>query len=183
VYDEEENRGFLKLNAVALLLTVGAILFGVITLILIAALPALLGNLGLSELARNLVSYLRWPLLVVVIMLALAVIYRFAPSRERPQWQWVTWGAVAATLLWLIGSVAFSIYVSNFGNYNKTYGSMGAVVILLLWLYLSAYVVLLGAELNAETEHQTARDTTTGAPEHLGKRGAHVADSIGEQRH
>ncbi|MFZ0258095.1 MAG: YihY/virulence factor BrkB family protein [Gammaproteobacteria bacterium] len=181
VYDEEENRSFFKLNALALLLTVGAILFGTFTLILIAALPAVLGNLGLSELVRNLLSFGRWPLLAVVLMLALAVMYRFGPSREQPQWRWVTWGAIAATLLWLIGSVAFSIYVSNFGSYDKTYGSMGAVVILLMWLYLSAYVVLLGAELNAETEHQTTQDTTTGAPERLGRRGAHVADSVGER--
>lgn len=181
VYDEEEGRGFIKLNALALLLTLGAILLGAITLILIAALPALLGNLGLSELARNLVSLVRWPVLVVVVMVALAVIYRFGPSRDKAQWQWVTWGAVLATLLWLIGSVAFSIYVSNFGSYNKTYGSMGAVVVLLLWLYLSAYIVLLGAELNAESEHQTTRDTTSGAPQPLGQRGAYVADSVGKQ--
>lgn len=181
VYGEAEHRHFLKLNALALLLTVGAILFATITLVLIAALPALLGNLGLSELARTLVSLVRWPVLALVIMLALAVIYRFGPSREHAQWQWVSWGAVAATLFWLMGSVAFSIYVSNFGSYNKTYGSMGAVVILLMWFYLSAYIVLMGAELNAETEHQTAQDTTTGTPEPLGQRGAHVADTIGKQ--
>lgn len=181
VYDEDEDRGFVKLNGLAILLTVGAILFGAFTLILIAALPALLGNLGLSESAQNLVSFGRWPLLAIVLMVALAVIYRLGPSREQPQWQWVTLGAVAATLLWLVGSVAFSIYVSNFGSYDETYGSVGAVVILLMWLYLSAYIVLVGAELNAETEHQTTQDTTTGAPERLGKRGAHVADSVGER--
>jgi membrane protein len=112
-------------------------------------------------------------------MFALAVLYRFAPSREKPRWAWVSPGAIAATALWLAGSLAFSYYVSNFGSYNETYGTLGAVIILLLWFYLSGYVVLVGAELNAEMEHQTAKDTTErgGAP--LGHRDAYVADTVG----
>ena len=111
----------------------------------------------------------------------LAVVYRYAPSRDRPRWRWVSWGAVAATALWIIGSIAFSIYVRNFGSYDATYGSLGAVIILLLWLWLSAFIVLLGAELNWEMEHQTARDTTEGPERPLGRRGAHMADTVGQR--
>jgi membrane protein len=110
----------------------------------------------------------------------LAALYRFAPSRAAPRWRWVTWGAGIATLIWVLGSIAFSIYVRNFGNYDATYGSLGAVIILLMWLWLSAFVVLLGAEVNSEMEHQTERDSTTGAPEPRGRRGAQVADEVAE---
>ena len=112
-------------------------------------------------------------------MVMLAAIYRYAPSRQEPRWRWVSWGAVVATALWLVGSAAFSIYVAKFASYDKTYGSLGAVVVLLFWLYLSAFIVLLGAELNAEIEHQTARDSTTGRARPLGQRGARMADTVG----
>ena len=115
----------------------------------------------------------------VRVMVGLAVLYRYAPSRQEPKWRWVSWGSVVATVLWLIGSALFSFYVSHFGSYNKTYGSIGAVVILLLWFYLSAFVVLLGAELNSEMEHQTRRDTTSGSPAPMGERGATMADTLG----
>jgi membrane protein len=121
------------------------------------------------------------PLLLVVALVGLAVPYRYAPSREVAQWQWVSSGAVIATALWLIGSIAFSIYVSNFGSYNETYGALGAVVILLMWFWLSAFIVLLGAELNCEIERQTARDTTSVSSKPMGERGAYAADTIGEQ--
>jgi membrane protein len=114
-------------------------------------------------------------------MMALALLYRYGPDRAQPRWEWVSWGAVAATTVWLFGSIAFSIYVSNFGSYDETYGSFGAIVILLLWFNLSAYVVLLGAELNAEMEHQTAQDTTTGREAPLGARGASMADTVGRR--
>ena len=107
------------------------------------------------------------------------MIYRYGPSRETPRWSWVSWGAVIATILWLLASVLFSLYVSNFANYNKTYGALGAVIVLLMWFYVSAYVVLLGAELNAEMEHQTAEDTTERDGQPLGERGAYVADTVG----
>jgi membrane protein len=122
----------------------------------------------------------RWPLLAVVVMFALAVLYRYGPSRDRPRWNWVSWGAVVATVLWLVASILFSVYVSNFGSYNKTYGSLGAVVVLLMWLYLSAYIVLMGAEFNSEMEHQTVRDTTRGEEQPMGQRGAQKADTLGE---
>ena len=180
VNDEEEKRSFLKLNAVALSLTLGAILFAIIALALIVALPALLGNLGLQEYARLWVAGLRWPLLALAVIVALAVLYRYGPSRDEPRWRWVSWGAVAATVLWLIGSALFSFYVSHFGSYNETYGSLSAVIILLMWFYLTAFVVLLSAELNAEMEHQTVKDTTEGEPRPMGERAAYVADTVGK---
>jgi len=179
-YDESESRGFVKLNAVAFALTLGAILGGLLAIALVIVVPVIFEALGLGGLMGTLISWLRWPLLALGFVLALAALYRYAPSRSQPQWQWVSAGAVAATLLWLLGSLAFSIYVRNFGSYNETYGSLGAVVILLMWFWLSAYVVLLGAELNAEMERQTRRDTTAGQPEPMGERGAAAADTVAE---
>lgn len=181
IYDEEEQRGFIKLSLVTLILTVGLIVMMIVALTTIAVIPALLGNLGLGEVFRTLLDYARWPVLVVVALVGLAVLYRYAPSRAAPQWQWVSAGALTATVLWLIGSIAFSIYVRNFGSYNETYGSLGAVVILLMWFWLSAFIVLLGAELNCEIERQTERDTTTGRSKPRGERGAYAADTVGEK--
>ena len=179
-YDEREKRGFITLNALALLFTLGALIFGIVALLLIAILPALLGHLGLESIARVAVSLLRWPLLAVAVIVALGVLYRYGPSRSNPQWTWVSWGAVIATVLWLMTSILFSVYVANFGSYNETYGSLGAVVVFLMWLYLSAYIVLIGAELNSEMEHQTLKDTTSGEEQPMGQRGAQKADTIGE---
>jgi membrane protein len=179
-YDEEERRGTIKLNFVAVLLTLGAIVFVGIFLALIAFLPALWGTLGLNHTVQKILSYLRWPLLAIAAIFAMAVLYRYGPSRDRPRWRWVSWGAVIATVLWLVGSGLFSLYVSNFGSYDKTYGSLGVVVILMMWFLLSVYSVLLGSEVNAEMEHQTARDTTEGEERPRGRRGAYVADTVGE---
>lgn len=178
-YDEPEKRGFLKLNALALALTLGAIVFTLLALALVVALPALLGMLGLGEMTRGLVAWLRWPLLAAAVIFALAVLYRVGPSRDRPEWRWVSWGSVIATVLWLTGSALFSFYVSNFGSYNETYGSVGAVVVMLLWFYISAFVILLAAQINAEMEHQTEYDTTEGQKRPMGERGAHVSDTLG----
>ena len=109
----------------------------------------------------------------------MAFIYRNVPSREPPQWRWISWGSAAATILWLGVSALFSWYAANFGQFNETYGSLGAVIGFMTWLWISAIVILLGAELNAEMEHQTVRDTTTGAPKPLGMRGARMADTVG----
>jgi membrane protein len=128
---------------------------------------------------EGVMTYAPWPLLLVLTILGLAVIYRYGPSRETAEWRWLTPGAVVATVIWLIGSVGFSVYVSNFGSYNATYGALGGVIVLLLWLWLSSFAVLLGAELNAEIEHQTRTDTTTGAPRPMGARGAKKADTPG----
>jgi membrane protein len=178
-YGEEEGRGLIKFNLISLLLTLGTIVFGLIALSLIAIMPALFGNIGLNETVRNIVSLARWPILVIFIVVWLSLLYRYAPNRDYPRWQWVSWGSAFATLLWLVASILFSIYVSNFGSYNETYGSMGAIVILLMWLLITTYAVLLGAELNAEMEHQTRRDTTVGREKPMGERGAHSADTLG----
>ncbi len=178
-YDEDESRGFIVLNLTALALTLFLIFGLLVALGATVVAPALLGSLGLSETARTAVTWGRWPVLALLTILGLAVANRYGPSRQNPQWRWVSVGAVAATLLWIAGSLAFSIYVRNFGSYNETYGALGGVIILLTWLWLSAFVVLMGAELNSEIEHQTRRDTTTGAPRPLGRRGAAKADTVG----
>lgn len=179
-FDQEEDRGFFKRNGMTLLFTIGAVVFAAVAIGTVVALPALLGRLGLSGVGEFLVRWLRWPALAALVLLGLAVLYRYGPARAPAQWRWVTWGSAVATGLWLLGSAAFSYYVSNFGSYDRTYGSLGAIVILLTWFLLSAYVVLLGAELNAEMEHQTERDSTTGPPEPRGRRGAYHADTVGE---
>ena len=178
-YEEKERRGFIRLNLMALALTVGLILGGLIAIGLVAGAPAVLNAVGLGAITRWLVYILEWPVLIVLVMAALAVLYRYGPSRERPRWQWISPGAAAATLLWLLGSIVFTVYVAHFGNYNKTYGSLGAIIVMLTWLYLSAYAVLLGAEINAEAERQTRRDTTEGPPQPIGQRGAKAADTLG----
>ncbi|HEV3505962.1 MAG TPA: YihY/virulence factor BrkB family protein, partial [Actinomycetes bacterium] len=180
VYDERESRGFVKLRGLSLLLTLGAIVVAVITLALITVFPAVIDNLGLGQAGELAASIARWAVLALLVLAALAVLYRFAPDRASPRWRWVSWGAVVALVLWLLGSVGFSWYVDNFGKYNQTYGALAAVIILLLWLFLSAFAVLLGAEFDAEIERQTARDTTTGPERPLGERGAEAADTVGE---
>jgi membrane protein len=159
-------------------LTVALVLFAIISLILVAIVPAVIGWMPLGEFGQILVAWIRWPLLIVLSTLGLAVIYRYGPSRNEPRWSWASPGAVGATLLWLAVSALFSVYVSQFASYNKTYGSLGAVVVLLMWLWLSAFAVLLGGELNAEMERQTARDTTERPAKPLGRRGAYAADTV-----
>jgi membrane protein len=180
VYDERETRGFVKLRGLSLLLTLGAIVVAVVALVLIAVFPAVIDDLGLGEAGRLAASIGRWVILALLVLAALAVLYRFAPDRANPRWRWVSWGAVVALVLWLLGSFGFSWYVDNFGKYNQTYGALASVIILLLWLYLSAFAVLLGAEFDAEIERQTARDTTTGPERPMGQRGAEAADTLGE---
>ncbi len=180
-YMQQEKRGFIRFQATALGLTAGGIAFAVLALALIAVLPAIIGFLPLGSLGKTLAAVLRWPILLLMVIVGLAALYRFAPCRSEPRWQWVSWGAAIATVLWIIGSALFSVYVGQFASYNKTYGSLGAVVVLLMWLYLSVFAVLLGAELNAEMEHQTERDTTTGKEEPMGERGAQVADTVADK--
>jgi membrane protein len=182
VYGETERRGFIKLIAFTLALTLGMILFTILALALVAVLPVLLGQLGIPGWLEILATLLRWPILAGAFIAILAVLYRYGPCREQAQWSWVTPGAVIATALWVVGSILFSWYITNFGDYNETYGTMGAVMVLMLWLWVSAFVVLIGAEINAEMEHQTERDTTRGEPHEMGQRGAHMADTVGEER-
>jgi membrane protein len=181
-YDEEEKRGFAKLQGIALLLTLGFVVFLAATVTAIAVVPSLFGRLGSA--AGILLTFTgQWVGLLVLVLLALAVVYRYAPSRDEPRWTWVSLGSFIAAGMWLAASVLFSWYATNFGSFNETYGAIAGVVVLLLWLQVTAFVVLLGAELNAELEHQTVRDTTTGEPQPMGSRGAAKADTRpGEQR-
>ena len=176
-YEEKETRGFVKLRGIALLLTLGTVVFLVLTLALIAVVPVLLRAVPLGPLGTVLAQLVRWVLLGALIVIGLAVLYRIAPDRNPPKFRWVSVGSLVAAALWLLGSVGFSLYINYFGNYNKTYGALAGVIVLLLWLFLTSYVVLLGAEINAQAEYQTARDTTIGAPKPMGQRGAVVADS------
>jgi len=177
-YGEPERRNFVWFNVIAFALTLALIVFIIVALAIVAVIPAVLKLLPLPDSISWAISLVRWPILAAFAMLALAAFYRFGPSREKPRWQWVSWGSAIATLLWVIASIGFSVYVSKFGDYNKTYGSLGAIVILLTWFWLSTYIFLAGAELNAEMEHQTARDTTTGRERPMGARGARVADTV-----
>jgi len=179
VYGEEEKRGFIKLNAVSLAFTTGAILFLLIAMAAVVVLPVGLNFVGLASMSDLLVRLIRWPVLLIAIGLALAVLYRYGPSRDEPRWRWTTWGSAFAAIVWLIASVLFSWYAANFGSYNKTYGSLGAIIGFMVWIWISAIVILIGAELDAEMEHQTARDTTIGRPQRMGTRGAAVADTVG----
>ena len=177
-YDEERRRGVVAEKLLALGLTVGAVVFMVVMLAMVAALPIVLEWVGLTGGWRWLAEIVRWLLLAVLVMLAFAVLYRVAPDRNASKFRWVSVGAVVATVLLLIGSAGFSLYVTWFGNYARTYGALAGVVVMLLWLWLTSYAVLLGAEINAEAEEQTAKDSTRGPDRPLGERGAVKADSI-----
>jgi membrane protein len=176
-YDEEETRGFVKRKLLALGMTLAAVVFMVIMIGLVAVAPAVLDNLVSSGPTRWLFEAVRWVLLVILVSLALAVLYRFAPDRDAPKVRWVSTGAIIATVVWVIASIGFTVYVSSFGSYAKTYGALAGVVVLLLWLWITCYAILLGAEVNAESEEQTAADTTKGPAQPLGQRGAVKADS------
>ena len=177
-YDEEEKRNFVKKRLRALLWTFGAIIFMVIMLAIVAVLPPVLEQLFGSGAIRWVIQIVGYLLLFLIVTFALAILYRYAPDRDAPKMKWVSIGALVATLIWLLASIGFSIYTTTFGNYAKTYGTFAGIVILLLWLWLTCYAILLGAEINAETEQQTVVDTTKGPPEPLGERGAVKADSL-----
>lgn len=176
-YEEEEKRSIVILNLQSLAFTAGALLFVVLALTGIVVVPAALQVLGLDQKAWY-IALLRFPALLLLVVGTLAVLYRYGPSRRKPRWRWVTWGSALAGVLWLIVSGLFSWYVANFGSYNETYGSLGAAIGFMTWIWLSTTVVLLGAELNAEMEHQTARDTTVGGEKPLGARQARMADTV-----
>lgn len=181
-FDEAERRGFVKLYLVAFALTLAGIFGSILVIGLMGVAPVALRMIGVDHTAETVLKLATWPILAALFMFALAVVYRFAPCREKAKWRWVSWGAGAATALWLVGSGAFAFYVSKFGGYEETYGSLGAVVVFLMWLFLSAYVILLGSELDAEMERQTKKDTTTGPDRPMGQRGAFAADTLGEAK-
>src|SRR5262245_51773456 len=163
VYEEEEKRGLIHLNLVSLAFTVGAILFLIGSMAAIVVLPLLLDHLGLTQSTDIVVRIGRWPVMLLAVAVALSVVYRYGASRDLPRWRWITWGSAFASILWLAASVLFSWYAANFGSYNKTYGSLGAIIGFMVWIWLSTIIILVGAEIDAEMEHQTVRDATRGA--------------------
>ena len=182
VYNEPEKRSFIWLNIISLTFTVLTVGFALVAMGAMVVVPIVLNFIGLGGATELVIKIARWPALVIVVTLALAFLYRYGPSREKPQWRWITWGSAVAAVSWLVISILFSWYAENFGNYNKTYGSLGGIIAFMFWIWLSIIVVLIGAELNAETEHQTVRDTTTGRPKPLGSRGATMADTVGARQ-
>jgi len=175
-YDEDETRSFVKKRGLAIALTIGFLIFIAVAVGLVAVLPVVFEAIGLGTLGQVFAGIGRFAALLVIMLVALALLYRVGPDRDAPKIRWATPGALIATILWIVASIAFSLYVDNFGSYSKTYGSLAGVVVLLLWFWITALVVLLGAEINAEAEGQTARDTTKGPAEPMGERDAVKAD-------
>lgn len=175
-YGEDEKRGFIRLNLLSLGFTAGVLLFAALAVTVIVAAPIALERLYLGRFVEPLIWIGRWPAIIIVLVAALTLLYRFGPSRSQAKWRWVSPGALVAATVWIVASMAFSWYVANFEDYDKTYGALGAVIALTMWMWLSAIIILVGSELNAETERQTYVDTTTGAPMPMGLRGADAAD-------
>ncbi|QOR40302.1 YihY/virulence factor BrkB family protein [Billgrantia diversa] len=182
VYGEEDRRGLVQRMLVTVALTFGLIVMSLTGTVFVALYPIAVGWLVLEGPLVTLITWLRWPALLLMMMLVIAVLYRFGPYRSSPRWEWVSVGTVLSTLLWLLGSGGLSLYVGRIVDMDELYGSLGAVVVLMLWFWLSSFVVLLGAEINAEMERQTRRDTTVGEPRPMGERGAHAADTLGPKR-
>jgi membrane protein len=181
VYDERETRNFFMTTALAFAITLAMVIVAVLGVLAIAALAALEALIPwMPRPGLILIRIGFWVAAGAAASAAIAAMFRYGPDRARAQWHWLTPGAVLATVGWLATSLGFGFYAASFGNYNATYGALGAVVVMLMWLYLSAYILLLGAELNSELEHQTAADTTRGRPRPMGQRGAMMADTIGE---
>ncbi|MGY2004115.1 YihY/virulence factor BrkB family protein [Blastococcus sp. SYSU DS1024] len=177
-YDEVETRNFVKLRALSLALTLGAIVFVVLTIALVAVLPIVVDALPLGSVGTVLIEVARWVALLTVVAGSLAVLYRVAPDRDAPRFRWVSLGSIVVTVVWALVSLGFTLYVNNFGSYDETYGAIAGVIVLMLWLYLTCYLVLLGAEINSEAEHQTGMDTTDGEPLPMGERDAVKADTL-----
>ena len=183
IYQETEKRGFIQLTLLSLAFTIGSILFVLVALASVVAVPVALKLLNIPDQSgAALLSLLRWPVLYLVILVALACLYRYGPSRREAKWRWVSWGSAIAGGIWIAGSLLLSWYVANFANYNATYGALGAVIGFMIWMWISTAIVLMGGEINAEMEHQTAKDTTEGLPKPLGTRGARMADGVGEAK-
>jgi len=181
-YDEEETRSWFRRKATSLVLTFGAIVYVAAAVFTVTALPRIIDASSLGVGTQRLLGFLIWPGLALSFMAALAVMYRIGPDRNPARWRWVSVGSVLAVAAWIAVTLGFQVYVNRFGSYNQTYGSLAGVVVALLWLWLTAVIVLLGAEVNAEMEHQTAHDTTIGGDQPMGRRGAVKADTLGELR-
>jgi membrane protein len=180
IYGEKEKRGFIKLNLVSLALTLGGIIAVLVAVAAVVILPLVLNYIGLGGWADTILRLARWPVLLLLVITGLAVLYRYGPSREEPRWEWLSVGSVLAAVAWLGSSALLSWYLTNFANYDATYGSLGAAIGMMMWMWISSIVILFGAELNSEIEHQTARDSTTGRERPPGRRGATMADTVGE---
>ena len=178
VYHEKEKRGYVRRTLVSLSFTLGGIVFVLVTIAAVIVVPIVLNFFGFGSWTANVIAAARWPGLMVLMALLLAFVYRYGPSRERAKWHWVSWGSAFSAITWLLASGAFSYYVANFGSYNKTYGSLGAAIGFMTWIWISAIIVLLGGELNSELELQTGQDTTTGPERPMGQRGAAMADHM-----
>jgi membrane protein len=176
-YDEEDNRGFVKRTALTLALTFGLIVGVTFGLGAVVVLPGVLSVVQLGDTTELLIGALRWVVMLALVIVGIAILYRFGPDRSSPQWRWLTPGAVLACIAWIIASVGFAIYVNNFGSYNESFGTLAGVIVLLMWMWISAYIVLLGAEVNSEAELQTREDTTVGPEMPMGARGAVKADT------
>jgi membrane protein len=179
-YGEMEKRSFIKITLISFAFTLGGILVGICFILAIGVIPAVLSFFLLDPKEKMLVDLMRWPPVFLLAGAGIILLYRYGPSRERAKWRWLNWGAAFATVAWLAASWGFSFYLGHFANYNATYGALGAVIGFMMWIWISAIIVLLGAELNAALEHQTARDSTTGEPLPMGKRGAAMADTVGK---
>ena len=180
VYEEREKRGFVWLRLLTIGLTICLIVALIALVTVVAAIPTILFFLGNSPIAEDLSLILRWPFLFFFSVAGIALLYRFGPSRRNARWRWLTPGAVLACTLWTGATLGFSYYVQSFASYNETFGAIGGVVVMLTWLWLSAYSILLGAQLDAEIEAQTRKDTTVGPERPMGERGATKADILGE---
>ena len=179
VYEEKEKRGLVKFYLTTFTFTLASVGFILLATAVVVLLPVVLNFIPLPGGTDLLVKIARWPILFVLTALALAALYRYGPSRAEARRRWISWGSAFATATWIGASLLFSWYVANFGNYNKTYGSLGAIIGFMTWIWISIIVVLVGAKIDAEMEHQTARETTAGQPKPLGIRGARMADTVG----
>lgn len=180
-YGENEKRSFLKLNLIAFGFTLGAMFAAAILIAAIGVVPVVLAILRLGSWSELLIGALRWPVLFLIIGSGITLLYHYGPSREPAKWRWLTWGSTVATLIWVFASWGFSFYLQSFADYEATYGSLGAIIGFLMWTWISVIILILGAKLNAEMEHQTAVDSTDGAPQPMGKRGAFMADTLGKR--
>ena len=178
-YEESENRNIVWLNVMSLMFTVISLAGLMVALVVIVAVPPFLSRIAPGAFLSHVFLWSRWVILIVLMSVTASLLYRFGPCRRHPRWVWVRTGALTASVLWVAASAAFSFYLTHFSRYDVTYGTLGAAIGFLMWVWLSTLLFLLGAELNAEIEHQTAQDTTTGPRRPPGERGARMADSLG----
>lgn len=177
-YNEEDNRSFFKKTGMTFLFTFAGIILGLLCILIVILFPAITDFIHLGSTVETVLGWTRWIILALIIVFALGLVYKKAPDRDNPEIKWVSWGSVIATVLWILGSLLFSWYVKNFGSYDDMYGSFASVIVMLLWLFLTSFIILLGAEINSEMEHQTAKDTTVGPDEPIGERGGYHADHV-----